>query len=1203
MSDGSFVHLHLHTEYSLLDGAVRVEELMGRCVELGMPAVAITDHGNLYGAIEFYQAAKQFGIKPIIGCEIYLAPGDMGERRQVPGRPIANHLTLLARNLEGYHNLLRLVSAAHLEGQYYKPRADKALLARHREGILCLSGCLNGEINEFILKDDLDGARASLESFLEIYGADDLYLEIHDHGLEQQRKCLPQLAQFAEEYGLKLVAANDVHFLQREDHDAHDVLICIGTGKKKLDLNRMHYPAEVYLKTAEEMRELFRDYPGACDMTLEIAERCELEIELDPQSIEKYPAFPAPAGQDQGVYFRQLCLQGLAARYGDERAGSDRELQERLEYEIALMERLGFLSYFLITWDFIRWAKERNIPVGPGRGSAAGSLVAYVLGITDLCPLQFGLIFERFLNPERVSPPDIDIDFCQTRRDEVIDYVRKKYGDKSVAHIITFGTLGAKSVIRDVGRVLGWSYGEADRIAKMVPGELKMTLEKAKKMNPELAAAVEREASVAELWRYATYLEGLTRNPGVHAAGVVIGDCDLDTFVPLSLEKDGAVVTQYAMSPLTEVGMLKMDFLGLKTLTVIQDAEDLVRQRLPGFRVADQPLDDVATYELLARGETCGVFQLESGGMVNLCKQFGIDRIEDIIALIALYRPGPMDLIPDFVARKKGEQEVEYLHPLLEETSKETYGILIYQEQVQRAANLLAGYSLGEADLLRRAMGKKKMEEMAEQRAKFVKGAAETNGIEGVQANKIFDLLEKFAGYGFNKSHSAAYGLLSYQTAYLKAKHPVEFMAAVLSNEINNTDKISVFVAECQRMGIRVLPPDVNRSQLKFAPDEGAGDGRAIRYGLAAIKNVGTGAMESAIAERERNGLFASLEDFANRLDSKVVNKKVMESLVKVGAFDFTGERRDFLFSRLEVVMASASAAHRDRESGQTTLFDAFDLAPAAVAVVPEGGQVVEWSEDETLALEKELLGFYVSGHPLGGYRVAIAKRRARRIGELEELDEGAAKQTFCGMISGLQVKYTRAEGKAFATYQLEDFSGMVEVVSWNESYERARDLLVDGAVVEVRARVKIDDRSGSRGLIVDGVKALKKDKPGAEIPEGYEDPALPVVLVGAGEEGEAGGLGEAEDGEHGVDEPGAGMARPGLAPLELVVDLSGLGIDELRRVRSVVGEYPGDTPLRLRVKTESGNLLILRAGDGIGVRRGRDVLEALRPWLAGVEG
>src|SRR5881275_1813058 len=896
MPRDSFVHLHLHTEYSLLDGAIRIKELMKKAAEFKMPAVAMTDHGNLYGAIEFYQEAQRAGVKPIVGCEAYIAPRSHKDRPNSM-RESAYHFTLLARDETGYHNLIKLISTAHLDGFHYRPRIDKELLAQHSAGLIGLSGCLASEVNSAIQANKIDVAKQSAAEYRDILGADNFFMEMHDHGMEEQRQCNSILPKIARDLGVGLVAANDVHFLRRSDHDAHDVMLCIGTGKMVQDENRMRYKPELYFKSPDEMREIFRDFPEAIANTLKIAERCNLEIELGKS---KYPEYPVPEGTSRIAFLRDLCAKGLHDRYGD-RAKSDNELQQRLDYELGVLEKTGFISYILIVWDFIHFAKERSIPVGPGRGSAAGSLVAYVLGITDIDPLQYGLIFERFLNPDRVSPPDIDIDFCEARRGEVLEYVRQKYGERRVAQIITFGKLKAKSVVRDVGRVMGWSYRDADRIAKMIPNELNITLDTAVEKNPELKRAVATEPATRQLFDHAKVLEGLSRNAGVHAAGVVIADRDLSDYIPLCHDvKGNDVISQYAMGPLNDLGLLKMDFLGLKTLTVIEDTLTLIRKRDPNFSLKEIPMNDSAAFALYNRGETIGLFQMESGGMTSLSRQLDVKKLDDIIALIALYRPGPMELIPEYVKAKKGVTPIKYLHPLLESICADTYGVMIYQEQVMAAASKLAGYSLAQADLLRRAMGKKDKEKMAKERKNFIEGCARTNKIPEKKANAIFDLLEKFAGYGFNKSHSAAYGVISYQTAYLKAHYPVEFMAGLLSNEINNTEKISVFVGECKRMGISILPPDINKSGLKFMPEmwerpqrpdsrgtKAAPTLNAIRYGLAAIKHVGETAMEVVIREREQRGNFISLEDFCTRLDSRIANRKMLESLVKSGAFDF----------------------------------------------------------------------------------------------------------------------------------------------------------------------------------------------------------------------------------------------------------------------------------------------------------------------------
>src|SRR3984893_7255439 len=845
MPRNSFVHLHLHTEYSLLDGAIRMKELMKKAQEFKMPAVAVTDHGNLFGAIEFYQEAINAGVKPIIGCEAYIAPRSHKDR-SISSRESTYHFTLLARDGTGYHNLIKLISTAHLDGFHYRARIDKELLAQHCAGLIGLSGCLAGEVNSAIQANRIDMAKQAAAEYRDILGSENFFIEMHDHGMAEQRICNRALPSIAKDLGVGLVAANDVHFLRRRDHDAHDVMLCIGTGKMVSDQDRMRYKPELYFKSPEEMREVFKDFPEAITNTLEIAERCNLEIEFGKS---KYPEYPAPNGVSRKAYLRDLCERGLQQRYANREI--DNQLRERLEYELGVLEKTGFVSYILIVWDFIHFAKQRGIPVGPGRGSAAGSLIAYVLGITVIGPPRYGFLFERFLNPDRVSPPDIDVDFCEARRGEVLEYVRQKYGERRVAQIITFGKLKAKSVVRDVGRVMGLPYAAADRIARMIPNELNITLDSAVEKNPELKRAVASEAATRQLFEYAKTLEGLSRNAGVHAAGVVVGDRDLSDYIPLCRDvKGNDIVSQYPMGPLNDLGLLKMDFLGLKTLTAIEESVTLIHKRELDFSLKTIPLDDAAAFALYNRGDTIGLFQMESGGMTSLSKQFDVSKLDDIIALIALYRPGPMELIPEFVKAKKGLTPTKYLHPLLKEICADTYGVMIYQEQVMAAASKLAGYSLGQADLLRRAMGKKDKEKMSKERKNFIEGCARTNKIPEKKANAIFDLLEKFAGYGFNKSHSAAYGVISYQTAYLKAHYPVEFMAGLLSNEINNTDKISVFVGECKRMGISILPPDVNRSALKFTPektvagvaDPGAAvsdrgyNGNAIRYGFAEIK-------------------------------------------------------------------------------------------------------------------------------------------------------------------------------------------------------------------------------------------------------------------------------------------------------------------------------------------------------------------------------
>ena len=1168
MSD-SFVHLHVHTEYSTLDSTVRTKELVARAVELGMPAVAMTDHGNLYAAVEFYQNATNAGIKPILGCEMYLAPASLHDKKEVPGRKDSSHLTLLAKNETGWKNLVKLVSVGHLDGDYLgEPRVDREHLAKFAEGLICLSGCINGAVNEWLQKNDIEGARDEITFLSDTFGKEDFYLELNDQRLEQQQIANEQLKKFSEELSIKMVATIDVHFLHKEDAEAHDVLICIGQSRLLLDENRKSYPADHYFKDGAEMRELFADFPGACDHTLEITEKCNVELVLDPTSSEKYPQFESPDGSPREEYFRNLCFEGLASRYADGRLEAlakgqnlsveemQKTLDERLDYEIGTINELGFASYFLITADFIQWGRDNDIPVGPGRGSAAGSLVAYTMGITDICPMRFGLLFERFLNPERVSPPDVDIDFCQTRRVEVIEYVRQKYGERSVSHIITYGTLGAKSVIRDVSRVMGISYGDADMLAKMIEAKPGVKLKKEFDEKEELRDIIQNSSTWQELWGYATKLEGLNRNTGVHAAGVVIGDRALDEHCALTRGNEGEVVTQCDMGAITELGLLKMDFLGLKNMTVIQDAVNNIKVHTPDFDIYNVPLDDAPTLALLNRGETMGVFQLESGGMVETCKKYGIDKIEDIIDLLALYRPGAMDFIDQMIEVKKGIKPVRYEHPLLEQISADTYGVMIYQEQVQNAAKLVAGYTLGGADLLRRAMGKKDPAKMAKERENFVKGAKETNDIEKDLANQIFDKIEMFAGYGFNKSHSACYGHISYWTAFLKANFPVEFMSALLSNELNNTDKIGIFINECHRMDIEVLPPNINHSKLKFSPEQIPSGKMAIRYGLAAIKNVGEGAMRTSITEREENGQFEGLDNFSNRLDSRSVNKRILENLVKAGALDWTGESRAGMFDRIEQVVASASSAQRDRAQGQVSLFDTMDFASAAPAQEQAGGSspdIPEWPKDEKLANEKELLGCYTSGHPLDKYRSVIDSDRFEKIGLLDELDtkNKRARYPFAGMVRQVEHKVTKT-GKPFGVLHIEDFTGSCEVVCWSESYTPAREagLLMSGSVIRLKANVQADERTETLRLTGSEIKELKARAPGKN------------------------------------------------AALQLTLWVARHSETDLFKIQKILKEHPGNNPVEIHLQSGTGKRATIEAGQTLHVKKSTQLSDSLAEWM-----
>ncbi|MGO8838515.1 MAG: DNA polymerase III subunit alpha [Limisphaerales bacterium] len=1103
MSHADFVHLHLHTEYSLLDGACRLDRLVDKAHQLKFPALAITDHGAMHGAIDFYQAAREKGIKPIIGCEVYVAPGSRLEKKTSSGgRDVYHHLGLLAKDAAGYKNLIQLVTAAHLDGYYYKPRIDKELLAAHKEGLIAMSGCLASEVPDWILKDQLDKARATVDWFKQTLGADNFYLELQNHGIAEQAKVNRHLIQWAKEFGLKLVATNDVHYIEKSHSHAHDCLICIGTQTQLADTKRMRYePEQFYLRTAEEMKARFADTPEAVRNTLEIAEKCNLEIEFGKLH---YPVFAPPEHFTREGYLRKLIAEGLLRRYtiharaegkefvvegiddptrlptyqppmaaninsGTEQSdprsherGYDvkepavatalKAVMDRLKLELTVIEKTGFISYFLIVGDFIRYGHEHGIAC-VARGSAAGSIVTYLLEISNVDPIRYGLLFERFLNPERVNPPDIDIDFADDRRADVIEYVREKYGRDSVAQIITFGTMGAKSVVRDVGRVMGLSYGECDRLAKMIPFDLKMDLTKALKQSPEFKEAYATEEVTRELIDTALILEDITRNASVHAAGVVIGDQPLVNLLPLKQDESGTLVTQYAMNPVGDLGLLKMDFLGLKTLTVIRNTCEMVK-RTHGLEVPidNLPLDDQKTYDLLNRAETLGVFQLESGGMRDLCRKFQISSVEHITALVALYRPGPMELIPEFIKRRHGEIEIQYEHPLLEPIARETYGILIYQEQVMQAAQVLAGFTLGSADLLRRAMGKKKPEEMAKQRAAFVKGCAEKNKIPAARANEIFDLLEKFAGYGFNKSHAAAYAIVAYQTAYLKANYPVEFFCAMMTNDMADTAKLSQYINEAREFGIEVLQPDVNESQVHFAP---ARAGKAIRFGLAAIKGVGEVAVETILKARNERGKFTALSDLCERVDGRTVNRKILEALIKSGACDAFGQTRATLFAQIERTLARAASILSDRQKGQSSLFGALEEKappmPDAISNLPE------WPQHELLAHEKELLGFYVTGHPLTPFVPILEKYALTNTAKLAELP-GRSTTRIGGLIAAVQNGVSKKSGKPYSMVTLEDLEGSVQVLCMNENYEKYRGLLTLNRAILVVGEVNTGD-------------------------------------------------------------------------------------------------------------------------------------------------
>src|SRR6267378_1578230 len=898
MKHADFVHLHVHSEYSLLDGAARLEKLVDRAKALKFPALALTDHGNLFGAVDFYTACSKAGVKPILGSELYVAPGSRFERSsQDGGYEGASHATVLARTAAGYANLMKLVSKAYLEGYYYKPRVDRELLAQHADGLLVLSGCLNSEVSRLLSAADTLRARETAGWYQEVFGKDHYFMEVQAHGLDEQARVMAETLRIASAIGAPVVGTNDSHYLEAGHGRAHEALLCIQTGTNLQDTNRFRFSTpEFYIKSAEEMARVFADLPEACRNTLAVAERCNLTLDFGRFHLPKYVV---PEGHTLETYLQQLAREGLRKRYGPSPGDA---IEARLAQELAVIEKMGFAGYFLVVWDFIRYAREQGIAVGPGRGSSAGSLAAYCLGITNIDPIRYGLLFERFLNPERISMPDMDIDFSDDRRDEVIRYVAERYGRDRVAHIITFGTLGAKAAIRDVGRVLGMPYADVDRIAKLVPNfPLNITLDDAHQKALPLAEMVRSQANVKELWDIARTLEGCTRHASVHASAVVISDEPLEEYIPLYKDpKRPELITGYAMGPIEKLGLLKMDFLGLRTLTVLANTVALIKEsRRVSIDLDTLPVDDAKTYQLLSEAKTFGVFQLESGGMRDALRGLRPERLEDVIAMVSLYRPGPMDLLPDFIARKHGRSKIVYEHPAMEKFTRETYGIMVYQEQIMQIASEMAGFTMGEADTLRRAMGKKDRELMAKQRDKFVAGCVERS-IQRAKAERVWELMEKFAGYGFNKSHGAAYALVAYQTAYFKANYPVEFMAALLTSEMGDTDKIVTYIEECRAMGIRVEPPDVNVSAVQFSV---AGD--TVRFGLAAIKNVGEAAMQSILKSRSGEGSFQTLEEFCARVDLRLVNRRVVESLIKAGAFDSLGLTRAHLLATTDGALES----------------------------------------------------------------------------------------------------------------------------------------------------------------------------------------------------------------------------------------------------------------------------------------------------------
>ncbi len=1090
MSRVPFCHLHFHTSYSLLDSAVKIKEAVSAAKDMGMEHLAITDHGVLYGAVDFYKTCRSSGIKPIIGCEVYVARHGMEERSSQKNNM---HLVLLAETQEGYHNLVKLVSLASLEGFYYKPRIDKDLLRKHSKGLIGLSACLRGEVTEACKNGDLDQAEALAREYSDILGKNNFFLELQDHGLADQKAANQNMLEIAKRTRLPLVATNDVHYVRQEHAEAHDVLICLQRGDLVADTTRHRYEGEqFYMKSGEEMAALFPDQPEAIANTVEIAHRCNVEFEFDlPAHRLHFPSFELPEGFDKKSYLIHLGKTGLEKLYGindldqpkDER---EKEINERFYYEVGIIEKTNYINYFLVVQDFIQYARSEGIPVGPGRGSGAGSLLSYSLGITTVDPLKYSLIFERFLNPDRVSPPDFDIDFCPTRRADVIRYVRDKYGEDCVAQIITFGTLGAKTLMRDLGRVLEIPLPYCDRLAKMIPETPGTTLEKALAESPDFKQATRSEPEAKRIMKYARILEGLPRHTGMHAAGVVIGEKPLIEIIPLMREqKEKLIVVQFEKGPTEDIGLLKMDFLGLKNLTIIYEACALIK-RNHGIALDPEklPLDDAKTFEMLARGDTVGIFQLESGGMRDTLRQVTPDCIEDIIAILALYRPGPMQFIPTFIKRKHGQEEVKYDHPLLEPILKETNGIIVYQEQIQQAAQTLAGFSLGEGDILRRAMGKKKAEVMAEQRGKFVEGCKTTNDITAKLAGTIFDNIEKFAQYGFNKSHSTAYGFVTYQTAWLKAHYPAEFMAALLSGEMGNSDKLTGFISEAKEVGIDVMPPCVNESIGRFNAVQ---DGSGIRFGMAAIKGVGEGVVEEIVQERDDNGSFAGLMDFCSRITG--TNKKVVESLIRSGAFDFTGVHRARLFNGIETAIGRAAESLKDKASGQCSMFDLMGSEdPSETNSDEELADAPVWSESDMLAAEKELIGFYISGHPLARYEWELNKFALKRMKDIQQLAAGE-RTRIGGMIVETRKLFTKKDQKPMATFRIEGLEGSINAIIFPGPFEDYGHLVAEDATA-MFGGIMMEEDSGDLKFQVmeifplDQAASLFCDRIGIHLPE-----------------------------------------------------------------------------------------------------------------------
>lgn len=1085
-----FVHLHVHTEYSLLDGFSRIKNLVNRAKELNMSAVAITDHGCMFGAIDFFKVAKKEGIKPIIGCEVYTAPRGMKDKDPNFDKS-QGHLILLAKDTTGYQNLIKLVSAAYVQGFYYKPRVDIDEIKKHSEGIIALSACLAGDVSQALMNRNYDKAKNIALKYKEIFGEENYYLEIQDHNLPEQKEVNRELIRLSKEIGVGLVATNDVHYVRKEDSKIHDILMCIQMGKTVNDPARMRFGSdEFYLKSREEMEEIFPEVQEALDNTSKIAQMCNVEFDFNTIHL---PQYDVPDGYTPQEYLRMLCFKGLKERYKK----PSQEILDRLEYELGVIEKMGYVEYFLITWDFINFARENSIMVGPGRGSAAGSIVSYTLYITDIDPIKYSLLFERFLNPERVSMPDIDIDFCYERREEVIDYVKRKYGEDHVAQIITFGTMGAKAAIRDVGRVLDVSYNKVDNIAKEIPFALGMTIDKALDTNPNLKKLYEEDSETKEIIDVSRKIEGMLRHASTHAAGVVISKKPIDEYVPLYKHQD-AITTQFTMTTLEELGLLKMDFLGLRTLTVIRDALDLIEKNHNlKINFSKMEYDDPKVYELLSSGNTLGVFQLESAGMRSFMKQLKPDNFEDIVAGISLYRPGPMDSIPVYINNKNNPENVEYFHKKLKPIMEVTYGCLVYQEQVMQVVRDLGGYSYGRSDLVRRAMSKKKMDVMEKEREYFIHGKTDENGEleiagcvrNGVPediGNKIFDDMIDFAKYAFNKSHAAAYGVLAYETAYLKAHYPVEFMAALITSVMGNTDKVVEYIRECNSLKIDVLKPDINKSFTKFSVED-----KSIRFGLAAVKNVGVNVLNNIIKERESGGEFKDFNEFCKRLDSKDLNKRIIESLIKCGAFDEMGDNRASLLLGYEKLLESISMDRKKNLAGQVSLFDGFEMDESinndiqSMYTLPH---VKELEEKERLYLEKEVLGMYVSGHPLSQYKDEIKRNTTINNAELNEIKDdyitylnlNEREVTMGGIVINKTIRTTK-RNDLMAIIELEDLFGVIEVIVFPQVLQKYNTVIQEDKIIYIDGRLSIKEDENAK-LIAREIRDMNdsgnKDKP-----------------------------------------------------------------------------------------------------------------------------